>query len=198
MVEGTNTRSQALLRSDGRPMSGHVQPQLGDTAAMAQEWAKHFYHSPAWLKNRSGYLRSTLDTSGNVLVAVTKDGRTYYARRDDRSQTPVPDSMVVPPGICERCFQMGEFTPATLVHHKTHLTPENVDDPHVTLSYDNFQRLCQDCHAAVHSGQSAPRVTFDERGYVMPSETDTERSYKELVMRLTETVDEQRNIHRRR
>jgi len=163
---------------------------------MAQEWARQFYHSPAWLKNRSGYLRSTLDTSGNVLVSVTEDGRAFYARRDDPSRTPVPDSMIVPPGMCERCFQMGEYVPATLVHHKVHLTPDNIDDPHVTLSYDNFQRLCQDCHAAVHAGQSAPRVTFDERGNVIPREADPERAFREQVMRLTETVDERRNVHR--
>lgn len=168
---------------------------MGDYTAVAQDWAKSFYHSHAWLANRGRYLRATLDTSGNVLLAVERDGSTVYCRRDDPTHSAVPDSMIVPPGMCERCFSMGELTPATLVHHKTHLTPENIGDPHVALSYDNFQRLCADCHAAVHAGQSAPRVTFDEGGRVMPREADPERAFREQVMRLTETVDERRNFH---
>jgi len=138
-------------------------------------------------------MRTLLDTSGNALVMVMDRGRPVYCREGDPSRSPVPDSMVVPPGMCERCFSMGELTPATLVHHLEHLTPENIDDPDVALSYGNLQRLCVDCHAAVHAGQSAPRVTFDETGNViMP---DPERDFRERVMRLTETVDERRNFH---
>lgn len=59
---------------------------------------------------------------------------------------------------------MGELVPAKIVHHKIHLTPSNIDDPHITLSYENFQRLCQDCHAEVHSSTAPSRVAFDENG----------------------------------
>ena len=103
---------------------------------MAQEWAASFYHSPAWKKNRANYMKRPLDTPLGT----------------------------VPPGMCERCFEMGELVPAKIVHHKIHLTPTNIDDPHITLNYGNFQRLCQDCHADVHSGASPLRVTFDEKG----------------------------------
>jgi 5-methylcytosine-specific restriction endonuclease McrA len=47
-----------------------------------------------------------------------------------------------------------------------------VDDPHITLNFDNFQRLCQDCHAAVHSSTPESRVTFDENGNIVWKETD--------------------------
>lgn len=151
---------------------------------MAQEWAKPLYHSAAWGKNRNRYLKAVLDASGNV---ITFDGE-RYVRKDG---TVVPESMVVPPGMCERCFAMGKLVPATLVHHKEHLTPENVSDPHVALAYDNFQRLCADCHAEVHSGSSPMRVTFDENGNVVPKHDDL----RSMVLRLTETVDERRNIH---
>jgi 5-methylcytosine-specific restriction endonuclease McrA len=107
---------------------------------MAQDWATAFYHSPAWKKNRANYMRRPLDT----IIGT------------------------VPPGMCERCFERGELTPAKIVHHKIHLTPMNIDDPHVALSYDNFQRLCQDCHAEVHSGTTQSRVTFDENGRPIP------------------------------
>lgn len=107
---------------------------------MAQDWAKAFYHSPAWKKNRKNYLKRVIETPWGPC----------------------------PPGMCERCFERGELVPATIVHHKIHLTPESISDPHYTLNYDNLQRLCQDCHAAVHSGMTEPRVTFDEDGRLIP------------------------------
>ena len=71
---------------------------------------------------------------------------------------------LVPPMMCERCYSEGKLVPAKVVHHVIHLTPENINDPHIALSYDNFQRLCQDCHAAVHTGYEPPRWVFDEHG----------------------------------
>lgn len=77
---------------------------------------------------------------------------------------------LVPPMMCERCFANGKLVPAKVVHHVIHLNPENINDPHITLSYDNFQRLCQDCHAAVHTGYERPRYTFDEDGNLVSRE----------------------------
>ena len=71
---------------------------------------------------------------------------------------------IVPPGVCERCYSIGEMRPAKVVHHIIHLTPQNINDPHVTLSFDNFQRLCQDGHAVVHSGLVQTRARFDSDG----------------------------------
>ena len=152
---------------------------------MSQDWATPFYHSPAWLKNRKNYLNATLDTSGHVLTQ--HDGRWSYV--EDGIEVTVPDACVVPPGMCERCFSMGLLEPAKVVHHKEHLTPDNVGDPHVALSYDNFQRLCQDCHAQVHSGRRPSRVTFDEQGNVVAL------PHAELDFSCMEEPD--RNIHRR-
>lgn len=157
---------------------------------MSQGWAKRFYNSPAWLRNRKSYLNSTVDTSGHVLN-MSSDG-TYYYTDEYGIQVSVPSTSVVPPGMCERCFERGELVPAKVVHHIRHLTPENISDPHVTLAYDNFRRLCQDCHAFVHGGHDEPRVTFDESGNIVPKG----ESLRDMVMRLTETVDDRRNIHR--
>ncbi len=161
---------------------------------MAQDFSRRLYHSAAWRRNSKNYINAILDTSGHVLVSMTEGGRTFYCRRDDPLHVPVPNSSVVPPGVCERCFMMGELTPATLVHHKVHLTPKNVNDPKVALSYDNFQRLCQDCHAFVHSGQTDMRAEFDESGSIVgPSRAD---DFRAQMLMLTETTDERRNIHR--
>ena len=68
--------------------------------------------------------------------------------------------------ICERCFSFGIFTPATVVHHVIHLSPENINDPNVTLNFDNLRALCVDCHAAVHRPEAERRYTVDELGHV--------------------------------
>jgi predicted kinase len=48
-------------------------------------------------------------------------------------------------GICELCGKPGEE-----VHHKTFLTPTNINDPNITLNWDNLQLLCKSCHFAIH------------------------------------------------
>lgn len=52
--------------------------------------------------------------------------------------------------LCERCLAKGLIVPATQVHHKIKLTPENMDDPAITLNHDNLEALCMDCHQAEH------------------------------------------------
>lgn len=132
---------------------------------MAREFAKRFYSSPAWLKNRNGYLSTLVDTSGHRVCR--RDDGVYCYVDEYGSYVPVDADRIVPVGMCERCFARGELRPAKVVHHKIHLTPQNIDDPHVTLAYENFQRLCQDCHAAVHSDTEESRVRFDENGNVV-------------------------------
>lgn len=106
---------------------------------MARDFAKSFYKSPAWLRNRKLYMEQPIDTPFGI----------------------------VPPLMCERCYANGDLKPAKVVHHIIHLSPYNIGDPHVTLSFDNFQRLCQDCHAIVHSGQEPTRAVFDSSGNVI-------------------------------
>jgi len=90
---------------------------------VAQEWAKAFYKSGAWLKCRAAYIQSVF-------------------------------------GLCEKCGR-----PGWIVHHKIKLTPGNINDPNVTLNWDNLEYLCQDCHNREHGGGStADGLMFDERG----------------------------------
>lgn len=103
-----------------------------------------------------------------------------------------PDG-ICPPGMCERCFSMHIYSPAIIVHHIRHLTPQNIGDPETTLGFDNLQRLCRDCHAFVHGGADEPRMRFDENGVPYQSRPETLES---LVVHLTETQDEKRNIHK--
>lgn len=71
--------------------------------------------------------------------------------------------------LCERCSTPSNPIIAKIVHHKTELTPENIHDPHVTLSWDNLEALCQDCHNREHHcNTTVARYTFDEEGNLLP------------------------------
>lgn len=79
-------------------------------------------------------------------------------------------------GLCERCLRMGKVTPGKIVHHKIPLTPDNVDDPSISLNPDLLEYLCKECHEIVHAllgegvfqnRQSQPRVAFDSLGNVV-------------------------------
>jgi len=59
------------------------------------------------------------------------------------------------------------------VHHKIHLTPHNIDDPNITLSEDNLELLCRECHAIEHpEGEpvTASGLMFDSEGNLVERE----------------------------
>lgn len=68
-------------------------------------------------------------------------------------------------GLCERCLKRGLYVPGEIVHHKIDLTPENISDPAIALSWDNLELLCRDCHADAHRGYER-RFTVDDMGRV--------------------------------
>lgn len=67
-------------------------------------------------------------------------------------------------GICEVCHDVGAE-----VHHKIELTPENVNDPTISLAFDNLQLLCHRCHDATkHNGiPIRGDISFDCNGNVV-------------------------------
>jgi hypothetical protein len=80
--------------------------------------------------------------------------------------------------ICQRCGR-----PAQEVHHKIHLSPENIWDPKITLNPDNLISLCKECHFAQHvrdkeagkrhkhglsEGDCAEGYHFDASGQIVP------------------------------
>ena len=60
-------------------------------------------------------------------------------------------------GLCEVCGR-----PGYILHHKTELTPDNIDDPDIAYSWDNLQYLCQDCHNKTLTDMRV--FCFDEDG----------------------------------
>lgn len=64
-------------------------------------------------------------------------------------------------GLCKLCGK-----PRTKVHHKIHLTSNNVDDPNIVLRPDNLILFCKDCHYKERHrfGKHPSKCKFDKNG----------------------------------
>ena len=69
-------------------------------------------------------------------------------------------------GLCELCWAEGTVKAGEIVHHKTELTPENITDESIALSWNNLQLVCRECHAKIHDRRQR-RYTLDELGRVI-------------------------------
>ena len=69
-------------------------------------------------------------------------------------------------GLCEICKE-----PGYIVHHKEELTADNIHNQDITLSMENLQYLCLECHNKVHGivakQEPTRRVMFDAQGNVI-------------------------------
>lgn len=71
-------------------------------------------------------------------------------------------------GMCERCAKKGIANAGVIVHHKVHLTRENMNDPETVFSFDNLELLCVACHNEEHKRKAKKRFLVDEWGRVTP------------------------------
>ena len=64
-------------------------------------------------------------------------------------------------GLCKHCHKQG-----LIVHHIVKLTPENINNPSITLDWSNLMYLCLDCHNAIHADKLSTKENyyFDEKG----------------------------------
>lgn len=82
-------------------------------------------------------------------------------------------------GICERCGR----AEGTEVHHKIMLNESNINDPNVSLNFNNLELLCKTCHAQHHNSKytfTRNDVMFDEFGDLVKRETPTAQGFKEI------------------
>ena len=64
--------------------------------------------------------------------------------------------------VCEDCGKA-----ASIVHHIKPITPNNINDPNITLNQNNFKALCEDCHTLIHSNNVKQNgITFDNSGNI--------------------------------
>lgn len=72
-------------------------------------------------------------------------------------------------GLCQDCLEKGIYNPMEEVHHIKPITPDNIDDPSITLNESNLISLCRECHRARHSkNEKRNRFDVDSRGVVSP------------------------------
>ena len=70
--------------------------------------------------------------------------------------------------LCENCMRKGIYKPGEIVHHIIELDPINIENPEITLSFDNLVLLCRDCHAEEHKEHSkGRRYVFGDNGEVI-------------------------------
>lgn len=71
-------------------------------------------------------------------------------------------------GLCEKCFDKGIHTMGEELHHKIWLTPNNINDPNITLNHDNLILLCYECHKAIHTSRVKRDFIFNAQGELVP------------------------------
>ena len=87
----------------------------------------------------------------------------------------IAERVAIDGGLCQRCGQELGY----IVHHKIWLTPENIDNPDITLNHKNLEYVGLVCHNKIEEGEEAPRYRFTPEGqveaYSPPSEDDEMR-----------------------
>lgn len=72
-------------------------------------------------------------------------------------------------GACETCG----INPGYILHHKINLTPNNINDPEITLNWKNLKWECKECHDkeeghGVDNKSAGLLVMFDADGQPHP------------------------------
>ena len=57
-------------------------------------------------------------------------------------QSYIAERIRIDGGMCEECHKNIGY----IIHHKVALTPQNIDNPDITLSSENLEYVCKDCH----------------------------------------------------
>ena len=82
-------------------------------------------------------------------------------------QSYISKRITIDGGLCERCKDRVGY----ILHHKTKLTPLNINNPDITLNHCRLEYLCKQCHDNEHyydmHNLEAP-VSFDEHGQLIP------------------------------
>lgn len=87
--------------------------------------------------------------------------------------------------VCERCGGV-----AVICHHKTYLTPKNINDPTITLNWANLEALCQDCHNREHM-QKYNKTYFADDGSIERVKEGREiNDFKGAAAELTALLEE--------
>lgn len=73
-------------------------------------------------------------------------------------------------GLCERCLAKGLIVPGVIVHHRRHINAANVDNPAITLAWDNLELVCRACHAEIHDQDERENNKRRKKRYVISAD----------------------------
>lgn len=81
----------------------------------------------------------------------------------------IAERMLIDGGACEVCKK----NPGYILHHKINLTPDNINNPEITLNWENLSWECKECHDkeeghGVDNKKAGLLVEFDESGQPHP------------------------------
>lgn len=79
-------------------------------------------------------------------------------------------------GLCERCLAKGLYKAGEIVHHKIHITPDNIDKTDILLDWNNLELVCRECHAEEHQ-RITKRFFVDENGKVFVKSPLSEKNF---------------------
>lgn len=110
---------------------------------------------PWWVHERVAY------KGGNTKGGCSIDNQPRFAHLFYKSNQwkRCRQAYLIKQPLCERCGR-----PAEQVHHKVRLTPQNIKDPSIALSFDNLEALCFACHQNEHKHSIQWRC--DQYGHV--------------------------------
>lgn len=74
-------------------------------------------------------------------------------------------------GLCEECSERLGY----MVHHTVALTPDNINNPEVSLNHNLLEYVCKQCHDReeghfLYQKKKKVRCTFDAEGNPVPVE----------------------------
>lgn len=77
----------------------------------------------------------------------------------------IAERMIVDGGLCEECHTNLGY----IVHHKTTLTENNINNPNISLNHDELKFVCKKCHDEYEGhgvGKQGVKAlfAFDENG----------------------------------
>ena len=75
-------------------------------------------------------------------------------------------------GLCETCLSKGRVRPGKICHHTIWLTPDNINDPNISLNWQYLRYDCQDCHNEEHHCSNEPvadGLMYNESGELVRS-----------------------------
>lgn len=135
---------------------------------MGNEIFSHIY--APFGKRRSKFVERLFFPRTERMIQMAKDfAKSFYASRAWQKcrRAYIESRINIDGGLCEKCRTL----PGYIVHHKIPLSPENINNPEITLNFDNLAFDCKECHdrEEVHCfvRKDGLLVYFDENGDVL-------------------------------